>query len=305
MRHIIIGILFVSFLFLAACNDSQQTSNESKNGNEEENSKQEQDGNNQEDVNKDKEDEDAEDKEDESTANTHGQETEKEPIYQVNPDPKLSSIVPLDDSGDTNEKVVLLTIDDVPDKNAIKMAETLKKHNASAIFFVNGHFIETEEGAEKLKKIHEMGFPIGNHTYSHPDLSTISEEEQTEEIVSVSDRIEEIIGERPSFFRAPHGKNTDHSREVAKEEGMTIMNWTYGYDYFEPYMDVEKIKQAMISGEGPEAGVDYSLLKPGANLLMHDRDWTSEALGDIIEGLREKGYEMVDPNLIQTEKNTN
>ncbi|MFD1172062.1 polysaccharide deacetylase family protein [Oceanobacillus picturae] len=303
MRHIIIGILFVSFLFLAACNDSQQTSNESENGNEEENSKQEQDGNNQEDVNKDKEDEDAEDKEDESTANTQGQETEKEPIYKV--DSETSSIVPLDDSGDTNEKVVLLTIDDVPDKNAIKMAETLKKHNASAIFFVNGHFIETEEGAEKLKKIHEMGFPIGNHTYSHPDLSTISEEEQTEEIVSVSDRIEEIIGERPSFFRAPHGKNTDHSREVAKEEGMTIMNWTYGYDYFEPYMDVEKIKQAMISGEGPEAGVDYSLLKPGANLLMHDRDWTSEALGDIIEGLREKGYEMVDPNLIQTEKNTN
>ncbi|MGP4065566.1 polysaccharide deacetylase family protein [Oceanobacillus sp. M65] len=299
MRHIIIGILFVSFLFLAACNDSQETSNESGNGDQEENSKQEQEGNNQEDNSKEEED-----TEDESTARTEEQEeTVKEPIYKV--DSETSSIVPLDDSGDTNEKVVLLTIDDVPDKNAIKMAETLKEHNASAIFFVNGHFIETEEGAEKLKKIHEMGFPIGNHTYSHPDLSTLSEEEQTEEIVSVSDRIEEIVGERPTFFRAPHGINTDHSQMVVKEEGMTQMNWTYGYDYFKPYEDVEKIKQAMISGEGPEAGVDYSLLKPGANLLMHDRDWTSDALGDIIEGLRDKGYEMVDPDLIQTEKNTN
>src|SRR5699024_2320192 len=109
------------------------------------------------------------------------------------------------------------------------------------------------------------------HTYSHPNLSTIPPEEQREEIIRVSDMVEEITGERPAFFRAPHGVNTDTSRKVANEEGMLLMNWTYGYDYFKPYEDKQKLTEAMISGEGPEVGVDYSLLKSGANLLMHDR----------------------------------
>ncbi len=147
-----------------------------------------------------------------------------------------------------------------------------------------------------------MGFAIGNHTYNHKLLSDLSTEKQKEEIVSLNDRIEGIIGERPQFFRAPHGENTDFSRQIAADEGMVTMNWTYGYDYFEPYMDAEKLTEAMVTGKGPEVDVPYSLLKPGANLLMHDREWTAEALPDIIEGLRAKGYEIVDPALIQTKE---
>ncbi|MBP2077905.1 polysaccharide deacetylase family protein [Oceanobacillus polygoni] len=208
------------------------------------------------------------------------------------------SLIPLEEG--INEDIVLLTIDDAPDENAVEMASTLKELDAGAIFFVNGHFIDTPEEEEMLKEIHEMGFMIGNHTFSHATLPEISEEEQKEEIISLSDRIEEIIGERPLFFRAPHGANTDYAIKVAEEEGMTVMNWTYGYDYFQPYMDAEKLAEAMISGEGPEVDVPYSLLKPGANLLMHDREWTAEALPRIVEGLREKGYEMLDPALIET-----
>lgn len=81
---------------------------------------------------------------------------------------------------------------------------------------------------------------------------------------------------------------------------MIVMNWSYGYDYFTPYMDKDKLIEAMVTGEGPEVDVPYSLLKPGANLLMHDREWTNEALRDIVEGLREQGYEIVDPELIET-----
>ena len=217
------------------------------------------------------------------------------PAYEI--DEESSSVIPIDDA---DEDVVLITIDDAPDEHAIEMAQTLKDLDVNAIFFVNGHFLETEEEKEMVKKIHDMGFLIGNHTYSHPNLSEISPEEQREEIVKVSDMVEDIIGERPAFFRAPHGINTDTSREVIAEENMVLMNWTYGYDYFEPYMDKEKITEAMISGEAPEIDIDYSLLKPGANLLMHDREWTNAALKDIITGLRDKGYEMVDPKLIKT-----
>ncbi|MGJ9458573.1 polysaccharide deacetylase family protein [Oceanobacillus sp. CF4.6] len=200
----------------------------------------------------------------------------------------------------TNENVVLLTIDDAPDQHAVEMAKKLKQLDANAIFFVNGHFLDTPEEEEMLKEIHDMGFFIGNHTFNHVTIPEVSEEEQKEEIVSLNDRIEEIIGVRPLFFRAPHGANTDYATQVAEEEGMTVMNWSYGYDYFKPYMDAEKLTNAMVTGEGPEVDVPYSLLKPGANLLMHDREWTAEALPGIVEGLRDKGYEMLDPSLIET-----
>ncbi|WP_096270030.1 polysaccharide deacetylase family protein [Paucisalibacillus globulus] len=212
------------------------------------------------------------------------------------------SLVPINEG--TNEKVVLLTIDDAPEKYSLEMAKTLKELNAGAIFFVNGHFIDTPEEAEVLKQIHDMGFVIGNHTYNHVNLKEIENdtEKQRAELVNLNDRMEEIIGERPKFFRAPHGVNTEESKKIVEEEKMVLMNWSYGYDYFQPYFDKDKLVTAMVTGEGPEVDVPYSLLKDGANLLMHDREWTNEALKEIVIGLRERGYEILDPNLIETIK---
>jgi peptidoglycan/xylan/chitin deacetylase (PgdA/CDA1 family) len=278
----VLVFIVIAIVLLSACSSTPEESTQKKSTDQE---KAEQ----QEDQNSDSEEKEEEGKEAEEVS----QEV-KEPKYEVT---EKASIVPIDSA---EEKVVLITIDDAPDKYSLEMANKLKELNVNAIFFVNGHFIESEEGAQKLKKLHDMGFIIGNHTKTHANLKKITKEEQREEILSVSDRVEEIIGERPLFFRAPHGANTDYSRKLAAEEGMTLMNWTYGYDYFEPYMDANKLEQAMISGEGPEVGVDYSLLKPGANLLMHDREWTNTALPGIIKGLRDKGYKMVDPALIKT-----
>ncbi|MGY0692244.1 polysaccharide deacetylase family protein [Virgibacillus sp. FSP13] len=198
------------------------------------------------------------------------------------------SIVPIDEA---NEKVVLLTFDDAPDEHALEMAKTLKKLDANAIFFVNGHFLETPKKKEMLKQIDDMGFLIGNHTYSHAYLPDLSKKEQKKEIVRVNDMVKEIIGERPKFFRAPNGANTDYTKKIAKEEEMILMNWSYGYDWNEEYMSKEAITDIMLHTE---------LLTSGANLLMHDREWTAAALKDIVNGLREKGYEMVDPKLIET-----
>ncbi len=206
-------------------------------------------------------------------------------------------VKPIDEKG--NENVVLLTIDDAPEHYSVDMAKLLKEKEVNAIFFVNGHFIMDETGREKLQVIYDLGFEIGNHTMTHPNLRDLSEEEQRKEIVELNDLIEDIIGERPRFFRAPFGVNTEVSRQVVLEENMQWMNWTYGYDYFQPYMNAEALTEAMVTGKGPEVDVPYSLLKPGANLLMHDRKWTLEALPDIITGLREKGYEFVDPKLIE------
>lgn len=211
-----------------------------------------------------------------------------EPQYEINPN--TWSVEP---TGDSSANVVLLTIDDAPDKYSLEMAKTLERIGVKAIFFVNGHFIDTEEEAERLKAIHELGFPIGNHTYSHSNLSKLSEAEQRKEIVALNDRVEEIIGERPKFFRAPFGVNTDFSRKIAEEEKMLIMNWTYGYDWEKDYQSKEAIGEIM---------VNTPFLKNGANLLMHDRAWTHEALENIVNGIKGKGFEIVDPVSIKTPK---
>lgn len=187
-------------------------------------------------------------------------------------------------------KVVLLTIDDAPDKRSLEMAKTLKSLNAPAIFFVNGHFLDSDEEKAVLKEIHNMGFAIGNHTQTHADLKKLTEEEQRAEIMQVSETIEAIIGEKPKFFRAPFGSNTDFSKALVKEQGMLLMNWTYGYDWESKYQDANALKDIMVNSE---------YLTNGANLLMHDRVWTAEALGGIVEGLRAKGYGMIDPATIQ------
>ncbi|UFU00887.1 polysaccharide deacetylase family protein [Radiobacillus kanasensis] len=209
-----------------------------------------------------------------------------EPQYYV---AESWSIIPLDEA--TNSKVALLTIDDAPDTYAVEMAKTLKALNAPAIFFVNGHFLDTDEEKQKLKQIYDMGFVIGNHTYNHSNLNDLSEEQQKEEIVSVSNIVEEVTGKKPKFFRAPFGMNTDYSKQVVKEQGMVLMNWTYGYDWDQNYMTEDAIADIMVNA--PE-------LRDGANLLMHDREWTAAAIDNIVNGLREKGYEIVDPQLIQT-----
>ncbi|SFM00924.1 Peptidoglycan/xylan/chitin deacetylase, PgdA/CDA1 family [Gracilibacillus orientalis] len=300
MKKSIYILLFGIMIVLVACNDNV---NEDEAAENEEDNTEEIATDEAEDENKTEEEDEKEQQATEENDNsTEVEENVEEEVAQDIAEPLYElddnwNLVPLEEG--TNEKVLLLTIDDAPDKYALEMAQTLNELEVPAIFFVNGHYLQTDEEKDELRDIHEMGFAIGNHTYNHQQLSVVDEETQKQEILELNDLIEKIIGDQPHFFRAPHGDNTDYAKSLVKEEGMLLMNWTYGYDYFEPYMDEEKLKEAMISGEAPEIDISYSLLNPGANLLMHDREWTAAALEDIVKGLREKGYEFADPMTLQ------
>lgn len=216
---------------------------------------------------------------------------EAEPVaftYEVNPE--ISTIEPI--AADGEAQVALLTFDDAPQQPnsySVAIAETVKSKGANAIFFVMGQFLESEQARADLKTISDMGFELGNHSYSHPDFHQMTYEQQLEEIVSTNDLIEEVTGKRPRFLRAPYGQYDEDTIAIAAEEGMTIMNWTYGYDWVEEYMEGPALADVMVNSQ---------YLGDGANLLMHDRPWTSEAIGSIIDGLREKDYTIVDPTYI-------
>ncbi|HET7629533.1 MAG TPA: polysaccharide deacetylase family protein [Bacillales bacterium] len=214
----------------------------------------------------------------------------KEP-KEIHPQYRMTKNYYLKPIDQADPKVVLLTIDDAPDEHAVEMAKTLKKLHAKAIFFVNGMYVKDDEGLNKLKKIEALGFPVGNHTVTHPNLSDLSPEEQRKEILPVYETLQRTSGKPVKFFRAPHGVNTKVSDQLAKERNVLVMNWSYGYDWHKQYENPEALAKIMIT---------TPYLHNGSILLMHDRSWTAEALPEIVKGLRAKGYTIVDPERIET-----
>ncbi|RSL30459.1 polysaccharide deacetylase family protein [Salibacterium salarium] len=276
-------------LFLSACaTNAEETASETKEeakeeANQEEHQKEEE----QQEQEKESEQEQKEKQTDENDKqSSEDEKQEAEELYEVNAND--SSLQALKDGVD--EQKVLITIDDAPDTYSVEMAEYLAEADVPAIFFVNGHFLKDDEGKENLKKIHDMGFEIGNHTMTHSDVTELSKEELENEILGLNELVKDIIGEEPTFFRAPFGMNSEESKALLEEQDMVWMNWTYGYDWESEYQNAEALADIMVQTE---------LLRSGANLLMHDREWTNQALPDIIEGFREKEYGFINPDNIK------
>ncbi|MFE0442187.1 polysaccharide deacetylase family protein [Aerococcus sp. NPDC058936] len=214
-------------------------------------------------------------------------------------DPETSSVLPANE--DANPNVVLATVDDVPRKlpetptSSVEEAQAMADRGIYGIFFVNGMYLQGEDGEEgrqALKEIADMGHVIGNHTLTHYSLDQVPDEETLRhEIIGNQDIIEEVVGYRPQFFRPPHGIGIPELEGILEEENMVAMNWSYGFDWDENYSDPATLADVMVNTE---------FLSPGANLLMHDLTWTNEAMPAILDGIQVKGYEFVDARDIAT-----
>lgn len=204
-------------------------------------------------------------------------------------------IVP-DNPETTDKKVVLLTFDDGPkDREMIEsLLDVLDKHQAKAIFFVNGYRVKANP--DLLKLIAEREQVIGNHSWDHINLKEESAESIYKQIIDVQEIVEELTGERPQFFRPPHGASNENVRKTANDEGMLFMTWSNGsLDW-----DMGKIPE----DQRPAAIIDNVMeqLHAGSNILMHELPWTVAALDDLLTALTEKGYSFVDPRSIRLEQ---
>ncbi|MBD2869624.1 polysaccharide deacetylase family protein [Paenibacillus arenilitoris] len=190
------------------------------------------------------------------------------------------------------EKAVLLTFDDGPKDEAVlrSMLDTLDKHKAKAIFFVNGYRVK--QNPELLKLIHEREHAIGNHSWDHIDLKKESEETVERQIGDLQAEVESLIGEKPLFFRPPYGSGGDVVRRIAKNHGMLYMTWSNGS------LDWDRSAR-----DKPEEVIRNVLeqLHPGANILMHELPWTADALDELLTRLTGKGYAFIDPGEIEVD----
>ena len=106
--------------------------------------------------------------------------------------------VPLD------EKVVALTYDDGPNPpHTQALLKMLAQHGVTATFFLKGRNVEAFP--ESVQAVAQAGHEIGNHSYSHRPMLSLSQSAMREELVRTSDLIENLLGQRPVLFRPPYG----------------------------------------------------------------------------------------------------
>jgi peptidoglycan-N-acetylmuramic acid deacetylase len=185
--------------------------------------------------------------------------------------------------GDTHKKTIYLTFDNGYEQGYTgKILDVLKQKHVPAAFFITGHYIQSEPGL--VKRMVKEGHIVGNHSWSHPDLSQISDVKYKEELDKLKQAYTKLTGRNDMvYLRPPRGTFSERSLELADKLGYTSVFWSFAY------MDWEVNKQK---------GADYAYksimrrVHPGAILLLHtvSKD-NAEALGRVIDDLRKQGYQ--------------
>lgn len=178
---------------------------------------------------------------------------------------------------DPDKPMVALTFDDGPGKRTGELLEQLEKYNAHATFFMLGQRISSNPDA--LKKMKEIGCELGNHSYSHKDLSKQSAEVVKAEIGNTNSKIAAVTGQGATVMRPPYGAISSVVRENV---GLPMILWN---------IDTLDWKT-----RNAQATIDSVMnnVKDGDIILMHDIHTESvDAALKLIPMLEEKGYQLV------------
>jgi peptidoglycan/xylan/chitin deacetylase (PgdA/CDA1 family) len=119
---------------------------------------------------------------------------------------------------------IALTFDDGPNPAwTPQLLDTLTAHNVHATFFLLGGFAQGEP--DLVRRIAAAGHLIGNHSWSHPDLSRTASAQIREELRRTSETLEQITGAPVRFFRPPFGARRPAVFRIARELGLSPVLW--------------------------------------------------------------------------------
>lgn len=182
----------------------------------------------------------------------------------------------------TTHKVVALTIDDGPHPETTpKILRILKEKQVKVTFFVLGRNAAAHN--ELVKQAAEEGHEIGSHAYSHTFLSSMNPADYEAEMDQANQLISQLT-QVPAVFRPPGGAWNDAIARAAQERGQTTILWSVDAgDWRRPS-----------AGQVIKTVLDNA--RPGSIVLLHDGQPglpTAEAIGVIVDKLREKGYQFV------------
>lgn len=187
-------------------------------------------------------------------------------------------------------KCLALTFDDGPGKTTPALLDLLKKERVKATFFLVGN--KVEERPAIARRTAREGHAIGNHTYSHPSLPTLFDDDVLDELGATQEAIEKATGRAPSMFRPPYGHTDDRVLHLASQHDLAQVMWT-GTTLDWDLRDARKIKAAVLR-----------LAKRDGVILMHDTvPATVKAMPGIVKELKKRGYHLVTvPTLLRGKK---
>lgn len=181
---------------------------------------------------------------------------------------------------DEVKPVVALTFDDGPNASSTPiLLDGLKERKVRATFFLIGENVEKDENEKIVKRMYEEGHLIGNHTYTHCNLSKLETGEAKKELEQTDTVIEKITGKQPAFARAPYGElPVDSEQDLSR----IYIGWT-----------VDPLDW-MTEDAGAVVKTVVEEINPGDVILLHDCYPSSvQAAIRIVDLLQGKGYEFV------------
>lgn len=163
-----------------------------------------------------------------------------------------------------------LTFDDGPSNYTSELLDILDKENVKATFCVMGAHVE--QYPEILKRAYESGHHIASHTFSHPHLMSLSNEEIIYEVKATEEAIEKAIGIKPRYIRPPFGEADARVKGLLKSMGYKVLLWNVDPTDYDVYMlrDVSKLIQGSfkMAVQGNDTGLNLHE-DPGFISLQH------------------------------------
>ena len=121
-------------------------------------------------------------------------------------------------------KTVALTFDDGPGPNTAAILATLARYQVPATFFNIGMAMATRP--ELVRDEVRDGYATGNHSWDHPDLTSLPAAGQAAELAQASVEQQAIAGTVPCAFRPPYGKYDATTLMLAQQDGMSVWLWS-------------------------------------------------------------------------------
>jgi peptidoglycan-N-acetylglucosamine deacetylase len=181
-----------------------------------------------------------------------------------------------------NGPYIAMTFDDGPSPETTpRLLDILKQRNIKVTFFMIGQ--NAERNPEIVKRILAEGHEIGNHSWTHPQLSKLSDQRITDEITKTQDAIKNASGYTPVLLRPPYGAITSRQKDwIEKQFGLSIIMWSVDpFDWKRPGASV--IEQRILAGA-----------RPGSIILSHDiHKQTVDAMPATLDALAQKGFKFV------------
>ncbi|GER91619.1 oligosaccharide deacetylase [Dictyobacter vulcani] len=179
---------------------------------------------------------------------------------------------------------VALTFDDGPQPTFTpQVLNVLQLYHVQATFFCIGSQVRKYPGI--VRQTYQDGDVVGNHTWSHPNLTRLSPDEIRSQIRSASTVIQQVTGRAPTLFRPPYDATNATVGRIAAQLGLVQTEWTIdARDWQRP--GVAAIVSTVLHSA-----------RNGSIIILHDgggdRSQTVQALPLIIKGLRQRGFTFI------------